>query len=170
MSGGRDRKAMDRKRNGFTPDEDDRLRELVGKYGENSWRGISAKMPRRNRRQCRERWFNYLSPIVCNGSWTECEENLLRRKVHEAGHKWRVIQAFFPGRTDINIKNQWKHMERVRMNNHTRCSPGTEKAEESFDQLIRSWLQEETERETETETSSSSVREEEESWMIWGDL
>jgi hypothetical protein len=103
----------ERKRKAFTPEEDDRLRALVSRLGDANWRGIAAKMPRRNRRQCRERWFNYLCPTICNAPWSTLEEDLLRTKVQECGRKWRVIQAFFTGRTDINIKNHWKHMERM---------------------------------------------------------
>jgi hypothetical protein len=99
-----------RKRNSFTPDEDDLLRELVMKHGENNWRRIASKIPKRDRRQCRERWFNYLTPLVINGPWTTEEENLLRTKVTECGRKWKAMQPFFVGRTDINIKNHWKQM------------------------------------------------------------
>jgi hypothetical protein len=164
MSTVRDRKLTDRRRNAFNPDEDDRLRELVGKFGESSWRGIAAKMPKRNRRQCRERWFNYLSPIVSNGPWTELEEDLLRRQVSEIGHKWRVIQSFFPGRTDINIKNHWKQMQKVRGNHAPLCDLGTENHEDPFDQLIGSWLREKS------SSTSATVPDPDQSWMIWRDL
>jgi hypothetical protein len=102
-----------RKRISFTPEEDDRLRELVLNYGGADWRRIASKMPKRNARQCRERWFHYLTPEVSNGPWTPQEEELLRTKVHESGHRWTAIQQFFPGRTDINIKNHWKQMKKV---------------------------------------------------------
>jgi hypothetical protein len=103
----------ERKRKAFSAEEDDRLRELVSRLGDTNWRAIAGKMPRRSRRQCRERWSNYLSPTVCNGTWSLWEDDMLRSKVHEHGRKWRTIQAFFPGRTDVNIKNHWKTMQRV---------------------------------------------------------
>jgi hypothetical protein len=120
----------------FSPDEDDHLRELVGKYGENCWRRIAAKMPKRDRRQCRERWFNYLTPFISNGPWTPAEEALLRAKVGEHGRHWKAIQPFFSGRTDINIKNHWKRMqkeEKRRARSGSNLGP-----DESFDRFVAS--------------------------------
>ncbi|OHS94678.1 r2r3-MYB transcription factor [Tritrichomonas foetus] len=96
-----------KRRNTFTPEEDKSLNKLVIKYGENNWHKVARKMPRRDVRQCRERWFNYLSPLVVNGKWTQEEEGLLIEKVHEYGRKWKYLTQFFPGRTDINIKNRY---------------------------------------------------------------
>ena len=101
-----------KRRSAFTPEEDDRLRELVGKHGENNWFHIASKMPKRDTRQCRERWFNYLSPKVINGVWTGPEDELLAEKVAIFGRKWKSIEPFFPGRTDINIKNRWNFLQK----------------------------------------------------------
>ena len=101
-----------KKRYAFTPEEDDRLRELVEKHGENNWFHIASKMPKRDTRQCRERWFNYLSPKVINGTWTEEEDKFLAEKVSQFGRKWKAIEPFFPGRTDINIKNRWNFLQK----------------------------------------------------------
>jgi hypothetical protein len=125
-----------RKRMSFTPDEDDRIRELVAKYGENNWRRIASKMPKRDRRQCRERWFNYLTPMVSNGPWTPEEDELLRAKVDQFGRKWKAIQPFFPGRTDINIKNHWKQLVKAgaQLSRPSAARPNPD----SFDQLMAS--------------------------------
>jgi hypothetical protein len=104
--------ATERRRRAFNADEDDRLRGLVARLGDADWRAVAAKMPRRNRRQCRERWVNYLSPAVCNATWSHGEDELLRAKVQECGRKWRTIQGFFPGRSDVNIKNHWRQLQR----------------------------------------------------------
>jgi hypothetical protein len=94
-------------------------------------------MPHRDRRQCRERWTNYLSPAVANGPWTHEEEDLLKAKVAALGHSWRAIQPFFPGRTDINIKNHWKQMEKA-----PTLTQKSEPAMDIFEQLRRSWITE----------------------------
>lgn len=96
-----------KKRQGFTIDEDDRLKALVMRYGEEKWELITSKMPKRSSRQCRERWMNYLSPTVKNCPWSAEEDDLLRAQVLKFGHRWRTMSALFPGRTDINLKNRW---------------------------------------------------------------
>jgi hypothetical protein len=94
------------------PHEDEQLRELVEKHGETSWMTIARELPGRSCRQCRERWLNYLSPRVQNGPWSEAETTLLFEKVTEFGTSWKTIQRYFPGRTDINIRNHYRHLQR----------------------------------------------------------
>lgn len=93
--------------NKFTPEDDERLKQLVLQFGTMEWRQISRLMGDRSARQCRDRWKNYLNPSVNNAPWTEYEDNLLDQKVAELGRKWSIIAKFFPGRTDINIKNRY---------------------------------------------------------------
>lgn len=96
----------------FSKDEDNLLKKLVNKYGTANWAPISKQMPGRNSRQCRDRWLNYLSPDVVNGPWTAEEDELLVQKYNEIGPYWKKIAAFFPTRTDINIKSRWNLRER----------------------------------------------------------
>lgn len=98
----------------FTPEEDERLIQIVSQYGESSWKRIADHMANRNCRQCRERWKNYLAPSVCKEPWTEDEDNLLQKKYAELGSQWSLIAKFFPKRTDVNLKNRW-----VVLTNHT---------------------------------------------------
>jgi hypothetical protein len=113
MDDERGAKSKGRKRVSFTADEDSRLRKLVARFGESDWGRIANKFPKRDRRQCRERWFKYLAPAVQNGPWSRPEEDLLRHKVDELGCRWTSIQAALPGRMDINIKNHWKQMKKM---------------------------------------------------------
>lgn len=96
----------------FNADEDARLKELVTIYGENNWSQVAQNMPNRNIRQCKERWFNYLSPKICNNPWTQTEDSLLIEKFHEFGTRWVQIAKFFPNRTDINVKNRYLVLSR----------------------------------------------------------
>jgi hypothetical protein len=91
----------------FTKSEDTILTQLVAKFGENNWKTIASQMLDRTVRQCRERWFFYLAPSVTNGPWTSAEDALLCSKVNEFGARWKKLTEFFPGRTDINIKNHY---------------------------------------------------------------
>ena len=91
----------------FSPEEDERLKELVSQFGEKNWKNIARQMPNRTTRQCRERYKNYLSPHLSNAVWTEEEDALLREKYAEIGPKWATIACFFHGRSDVNVKNHW---------------------------------------------------------------
>jgi hypothetical protein len=96
----------------FSPEEDAFLRNLVSQFGVDNWQRIAASMPSRNPRQCKERWFNYLCPMIQNPAWTQAEDDLLRQLVGEQGQKWVRIAKFFPSRTDINIKNRYVVLSR----------------------------------------------------------
>ena len=109
-----DRK-LQRKKNVFTPDEDEKLRKLVQKFGDKSWHRIADKMPKRSTRQCHDRWVYYLSPSVINGTWAQEEDDLLKSKVAAFGHKWKFFTQFFVGRTDINIKNRYNFLKKKEM-------------------------------------------------------
>jgi hypothetical protein len=98
----------------FSLDEDLVLRRLVFELGEDNWHGVAAAMGDRNARQCRERWFNYLSPNIRNVPWTREEDILLLEQVREQGPRWHEIARFFPMRTDINIKNRYHVLDRQR--------------------------------------------------------
>jgi hypothetical protein len=72
----------------FTPEEDERLAQLVMKYKESNWKAIAKELGSRNCRQCRERWKNYLSPNLNKEPWTALEDELLKRKYEEYGSQW----------------------------------------------------------------------------------
>lgn len=58
----------------WTPEEDHMLSLLVAKYGPLAWSQIAAMMKSRNRKQCRERWVNTLSPQLVKRTWTPQED------------------------------------------------------------------------------------------------
>lgn len=101
-------------RHKFTPEEDMILKNLVHESGNEEnpgWNYIAEELGHgRTARQCRERYKNYLSSKVKNGSWTDEEEKLLEEKFHQMGPKWSKMTAFFNGRTDVSIKNHWSAM------------------------------------------------------------
>jgi hypothetical protein len=96
----------------FSSEEDARLSELVGQYGEHSWPEIEKRMPGRSSRQCRERWKLYLSPSVSNDSWAAEEDLQLIQLYQLCGPKWSIIASHFPKRTANSVKNRQKQLLR----------------------------------------------------------
>ena len=42
--------------------------------------------------------------------WTDEEDQLLLSLINNFGNKWTKIASFFKGRSDINIRNRYKHL------------------------------------------------------------
>lgn len=93
-------------RNPFSPEEDARLKELVGLFGENKWDSVAREMGGRNVRQCRERWFCFLSNRVRKGEWSTEEDAVLLDKYRQYGSKWKFFESFLPGRKCYAIRNR----------------------------------------------------------------
>jgi len=93
-------------KNRFTSEEDNLLRELVEKNGEN-WSFIADEMKTKNPRQCRNRWRFYLNPNVNNEPFTEEETKALMFWVEKCGTDWATMVGMFPGRTCPALKNHF---------------------------------------------------------------
>jgi hypothetical protein len=55
---------------------------------------------------------HYLSPDVIQCNWTIDEDEHLIQKVEDLGRRWRQLEAYFPGRTDISLKNRYNVLQR----------------------------------------------------------
>jgi hypothetical protein len=91
----------------FTSDEDRLILDFVEKFGATRWERIEPFIKTRTSRQCRERYKNFLSPTVVKTEWTNDEDLLLENLVFQYGKKWSKLIEYFPGRTDVLIKNRF---------------------------------------------------------------
>lgn len=100
-------------KNVFSVVEDKMLLSLVNKYGEKNWSIISNCMKQynydRSIRQCKDRYFHYLDPKISNYTdWTAEEDQSLLNYVQKFGKKWKLSENFFPGRTEVSIRNRYQ--------------------------------------------------------------
>ncbi|CAI5734036.1 unnamed protein product [Hyaloperonospora brassicae] len=97
----------------WTPEEDEKLRELVAE-GKKNWGQVASLIPGRTSKQCRERWCNHLDPNINKGSYTEDEDKIIVEMQAKLGNRWSIIAQQLKGRTEDAVKIRWKSLMRGR--------------------------------------------------------
>jgi hypothetical protein len=99
----------------FTADEDALIKSMVARDPHPDWVHIANALDDRSPRQCRERWRNYLKPVIDSTAWRPDEDQILMREFQNLGRQWTAIAVFLPGRTEVNVKNRWSKLRRDRL-------------------------------------------------------
>ncbi|CAM9187554.1 unnamed protein product [Ectocarpus sp. 8 AP-2014] len=103
----------------WTPSEDaalvDAVQSATALPESMKWSKIASYIPGRMGKQCRERWFNHLSPTLKKAPWTSQEEDVLFHAQKFFGPRWcEISRCVFPGRTANDIKNRFNSSARGR--------------------------------------------------------
>ncbi|XP_050384190.1 transcription factor MYB3R-2 [Argentina anserina] len=97
-----------RAKGGWTPQEDETLRNAVAKYKGKNWKRIAQYFSDRSEVQCLHRWQKVLNPELIKGPWTQEEDDTIVELVAKYGPtKWSLISKSLPGRIGKQCRERW---------------------------------------------------------------
>ncbi|KAM3877988.1 v-myb avian myeloblastosis viral oncogene homolog-like 2b [Diretmus argenteus] len=92
----------------WTQEEDDNLKALVQKAGQNDWKCIATFIPNHTEQQCQHRWLKVLDPDLVKGPWTKEEDEKVIELVHLYGNKqWAMVAKHLKGRLGKQCRERW---------------------------------------------------------------
>lgn len=101
----------------WSVNEDELLISVLNK-GIQKWGQMASVLNReihkgiriRTGKQCKERWNNYLNPLINRQPWTDKEDVLALENYKVHGNKWSLISKSIKNRTESSIKNRIKSL------------------------------------------------------------
>lgn len=127
----------------FSPEEDQRLIELVEKHGK-KWDLIVTEFNNDlTLRQIRERYTFHLDKSINKKPWTAEEDESLKALYHLYGGRWSAFTEFFDRRTDCSIKNRYSTLKnREKIAELKRLKKSENKGETTISTVQQSQIQE----------------------------
>ncbi|KAF0690114.1 Aste57867_18508 [Aphanomyces stellatus] len=124
----------------WTPEEDDRLRAAVEKYGPRNWKAIATMVEQRNHAQCLQRWRKVLLPGLRRGNWSHEEDVLLQSQIQLCGGytqklNWAGVASGVPGRTAKHCQERWRNY----LNPTIKRGPFDQDERDQLTQLYEVW-------------------------------
>lgn len=104
-------KAKNASRQMWGRDEDAALLSIVQERGKSKWGLVAEELRKRlpqsakTGKQCRERYRNYLDPLITKKEWTKSDKAVFLLLHSQFGNRWGQIAKYFLGRSDISLKN-----------------------------------------------------------------
>ncbi|XP_028261994.1 v-myb avian myeloblastosis viral oncogene homolog-like 2b [Parambassis ranga] len=92
----------------WTQEEDEKLKLLVQKLGQNDWKHIASFLPTHTEQQCQHRWLKVLDPELVKGPWTKEEDEKVIELVNLYGNKqWALVAKHLKGRLGKQCRERW---------------------------------------------------------------
>lgn len=95
-----------KKQNVWTPEEDEKLIELVTIYSSKNWKEISKNFINKSSIQCYSR-YKQIKPGLKKGPWTEEEDRQVKELVEIHGQHWSLISNIIKSRNGKQIRDRY---------------------------------------------------------------
>jgi Myb-like DNA-binding protein FlbD len=107
---------MNSHRTFFTAAEDAMIIKLRKKNPLAKWSSIAKRIKGKTAKQCNDRYNKHLKQEKNNSPWTAEEDARLLDLVSQHGHNWVVVSKLIGTRSNIESKNRWTVLDRLRKN------------------------------------------------------
>ncbi|KAG7191725.1 Pre-mRNA-splicing factor cef1 [Scheffersomyces spartinae] len=93
----------------WTNIEDEILKAAVSKYGLNQWDRVASLLTKKNAKQAKARWKEWLSPTVVRNLWTKEQDSQLLSLAKLFPNQWKSVASTL-GRTATQCAERYEHL------------------------------------------------------------
>lgn len=104
----RQNKPVRKSQTAWSPEDDQKLSQLVSSAEEVNWDAIKLHFPGRTAQQLYDHWSKVINPELVKGSWTSKEDKMIIEWVEVHGPRsWSTLAASMPGRLGKQCRERW---------------------------------------------------------------